>query len=190
MELPAVAGPTHWATHEDERVLIERAKRDPKAFAALYRQHYRGIAGYVYRRTGDVHATEDLVSEVFLTALRHLPRYRCRGISIRFWLFRIATNGVNRWCRQHHWRSPGGFSEELSVQQPAPSDNGDSLRAQHMQLALLKLAPKHQAVVALHYLEGLSVEQTAAVIGCRVGTVKSRLSRARESLRRQLNVRR
>ena len=84
----------------DERELIERAKRDREAFSVLYRRHYSMLAAHVYRRTGNVHATEDLVADVFLTALRTLPRYRYRGIPVRFWLLRIATNAVNRWARR------------------------------------------------------------------------------------------
>jgi RNA polymerase sigma-70 factor (ECF subfamily) len=62
----------------------------------------------------------------------------------------------------------------------------DAIGVEHARTALLSLRPKHQAVLALHYLEGLSLEEVAAVIGCRVGTVKSRLSRARVALRDRL----
>ena len=79
-----------------EREAVARAQRDPRAFAALYRAHYDAIGGYLYRRTGDAHATEDLLSEVFLKALQSLSRYRSRGVPFRFWLLRIATNAANR----------------------------------------------------------------------------------------------
>ncbi len=93
--LQICAGAVDWCSVEDERDLIERAKKDPKAFAALYRAHYPAIARYVYRRTGSRHATEDVVSEVFLSALQHLPRYRHRGIPIRCWL--RAQSPRSRW---------------------------------------------------------------------------------------------
>jgi RNA polymerase sigma-70 factor (ECF subfamily) len=144
------------------------------------------LAGYVYRRTGDEHATDDIVSEVFLAALRHLPGYRHRGVPIRYWLYRIATNVVNRWVR----RRRSGLTVDMAVdpdERAVAGDNGEPVAIREFaQQALLKLSPKHQAVLSLHYLEGLSVQEVAAVVGCRVGTVKSRLSRARDALRRRL----
>ena len=173
-----------------ERELVERAKRDASAFAALYRQHYRAVARYVYRRTGDTHATDDLVSEVFLTALRTLPRFRYRGIPVRFWLFRIATNAINHWARRNRRRK----TTDVPSDYPAPqSTDADSARgdgeAELARKALLSLPPKHQAVLALHHLEGLTLPEVAAVLGCRLGTVKSRLTRAREKLRAAMTER-
>ncbi|MBN2564039.1 MAG: RNA polymerase sigma factor [Phycisphaerae bacterium] len=177
-----------WSPAENEAVLVERAKRDREAFTILYRRHYRLLSDYVFRRTGDVHATEDLVSDVFLTALRTLPRYRCRGVPVRFWLLRIATNAVNRWARRRRHRAAAtlqtGQLEDIAA--PAPSTTG-GIDHQRARRALLSLSPKHQAVLSLRYFEDLAVKEVAAVIGCRVGTVKSRLARARDALREELN---
>jgi RNA polymerase sigma-70 factor (ECF subfamily) len=174
-----------------EAALIERAKRDRAAFAVLYRRHYQAMARYLLRRTGDQHAAEDLVADVFLTALRHLPGYRPRGIPFRYWLYRIASNTANRWVRRRRRRA----QEALPGDVPAPGGNNgadrpDTVDREWAQRAMLSLSPKHQAVISLHYLEEMSVEDTAAVLGCRVGTVKSRLSRARAALRERLKDRR
>jgi len=80
----------------DEHQLIERAKRDRDAFSELYRRHYRAIARYVHRRTGESHTADDLIADIFMTVLQYLPRYRHRGTPFRAWRFRIATNRVNR----------------------------------------------------------------------------------------------
>lgn len=174
---------------EDEAGLIEEAKRDRAAFAVLYRRHYALIAGYVYRRVGDGHATEDLVAEVFLTALRYLPRYQHRGTPVKVWLYRIATTTVNRWARRERRRLQLLYERYVNVQSvAAPSASVHD--ADGTRLAMLTLNPKFQAVLALHYLEGLAVEEVAGAIGCRVGTVKSRLSRGREALRKALESRR
>lgn len=85
---------------DDERQLIESAKRDRHAFAQLYRLHYPAVARYVHRRVGDPHLVEDLVADVFLNAMNALPRYRHRGVPVRAWFFRIAGNVVNRWARR------------------------------------------------------------------------------------------
>lgn len=186
-----IAGAAEWDSNADERALVERAKRDRHAFAEVYRRHRRLVAAHVFRRTGDVHATEDLVADVFVTALRTLPRYRYRGVPLRYWLLRIATNAVNRWAR----RQRRGASADLHAAQLAdpatesPDVSGE-MDVHRAQRALLTLSPKFQAVLSLHYLEGLAVRDVAVVLGCREGTVKSRLARARDALREQLNERR
>ncbi len=187
MELQISAPVSNFVRQEDERDLVERAKRDREAFAVLYRRHYQAIAGYIYRRVGDAHVTEDLVAEVFLSALRALPRFRYRGVPIKAWLYRIATNRLNHWARQQRRRAITQLDSEVIDQTGEPVDAG--LTREHTRAALLTLAPKHQAVLALRYLEGMSVEDVALATGCRVGTGKSRLSRGRDALRRRLRQR-
>ncbi|HUU82546.1 MAG TPA: RNA polymerase sigma factor [Phycisphaerae bacterium] len=175
---------------DGERALVERAKYDSQAFGQLYRRYYPVVAGYVYRRVGDRHATEDLVAEVFLTALRYLPRYRHRGVPVRAWFYRIASNTVNRWARRQSrnplWKSNG----DALAGTPAQSDPAPDGRAERARRALLSLSPKYQTVLALHYLERMTVDEVARALGCRAGTVKSRLSRGREALREKLQQRR
>lgn len=189
-ELPISLTSADWTPVEADRDLIERAKRDRKAFAVLYRLHYDAIAGHVFRRVGDVHLSEDLVAEVFLTALRYLPRYRHRGVPFRAWLFRIATNTVNRWARRNRRRVVRSLDADIEHEPAAPARGDGETDGELAQQALLSLSPKHQAVLALHYLEGMRVDEVAAVIGCSAGTVKSRLSRARVTLRERLERRR
>jgi RNA polymerase sigma-70 factor (ECF subfamily) len=176
-----------WSLTDDEGQLVERARHDRAAFTILYRRHFRLLSDHVYRRTGDVHATEDIVSDVFLTVLRTLPRFRYRGVPVRFWLLRIATNAVNHWARRRRRHPTVALpAEELVDVGSNPSSQDGRVDLQRARRALLSLSPKYQAVLSLHYFEGLTVKEVAAVIGCRVGTVKSRLARAREALRDKL----
>jgi RNA polymerase sigma-70 factor (ECF subfamily) len=78
-------------------------------------------------------------------------------------------------------------SEHLAP--PADAETDRRAAMEEAQAALLVLAPEHQAVVSLHYLESMSVDDVAVVLGCRVGTVKSRLSRARDAMRQELERR-
>jgi len=177
------------ATLEPEHDLIERAKRDPEAVGVLYQRECPMLSDYVFRRTGCVHVTEDLVADVFLIVMRALPGYRYRGVPLRFWLLRIATNVVNRWARRQRRRN----AQPLDAGQPAGNtvpSTASEVDREHVQHALLSLAPRYQAVLALYHVEGLSVKQTAAVIGCREGTVRSRLTRARDEMRKRLSERR
>jgi len=175
------------AALEHERELIERAQREREAFAALYRQYCPMLLDYVYRRTGDVHVTEDLVADTFLIVLRSLASYRPRGVPFRYWLLRIATNVVNRWARRHRKRGQALLAADLTAADCGSSRLGGQ---EQLQLALLTLPPRYQAVLALHHLEELSVRETAAILRCREGTVRSRLARARDALRTQLTQRR
>lgn len=179
-----------WTPTSADDDLVDRARSDREAFAQLYRRHYDAIAGYVYRRVGDAHVTEDLVADVFLAMVRWLPRYRRRGVPFRAWLYRIATNAVNRWARTQRKRAMTSLDVEFTVPPAARAvwRNGE-IDPELARLVMLSLSPKHQAVLSLHYLEGLPVEEVATVLGCRTGTVKSRLSRARDALRGQLEPR-
>jgi len=174
-------------TGENEGVLIRRAQsRDHAAFGSLYRSHYPTIAGYLYRRTGDAHCAEDLAAETFLAAFKALPRYRVTAVPFRIWLLRIATNAANRWARERQRLKLTRVAPLKAVVDPA----GERRAAlEEAQAALLALSPEHQAVISLHYLESLSLEEVADVVGCAVGTVKSRLARARDAMREELERR-
>ncbi len=145
------------------------------------------LIDHVYRRTGDVHVTEDLVADVFV--MRSLGRYRHRGVPLRFWLLRIATNEVNRWARRQRRRACALLDADGVPERPSGS-GGAEAGGEYLRRALLSLAPRYQAVPAMYHMEGLSVTETAAVLGGREGTVRSRLTRAREALRRGLDRRR
>lgn len=160
---------------------MERARGDGEAFAELYRRHYPAIQRYLRRRLGDPELVEDVVAETFMGALRSLGRYRDRGLPFRSWLYRIATVQASQARRRAARIAMARLEEE-----PGRSDPEESPSAEVVRAALLQLPARHQAVIALHYFEGLDVAQVAQTLGVRPGTVKSRLSRGREVLRRRL----
>ncbi len=164
-----------------ESTLVRMSPSEPSAFAALYRRHYPAIRRYLSRRLGDSHLVEDAVSETFVSALKQIHRYEDRGIPFRSWLYRIATGEANRQHKRAARIAMASLEHDpetvLEEQQP---------HVELARVALLRVSPRYQAVLALHYLEEMSVEETAQALGCRVGTVKSRLARGREALRLQL----
>ena len=163
---------------DSESVLVARAKADPRAFGELYRLHYRAVGACIYRRVGDVHTSEDLAAEVFIAAFRALRRFTPGPVPLRHWLLRIATNTVNRWSRRQRLAGwlPGTVREEPT--RGVETEGSDRLKA-----CLRRLPGAQQAVISLHYFEGLSVEEVGAAMGCSAGTVKSRLARARATLK-------
>jgi len=175
---------------EDEAGLVERAKGDAGAFGRLYRRHYPRVAGYLYRRTGDVHLSEDLAAETFIAVWRGLGGYRRTGAPFEAWLLRIATNTLRRWMRRHRGRSaarPGGDGSDAwaDAATGAPAEDGADV-ARIVRDAVRRLSMPHQDVIALVHYESLSIEQAALVLGVPPGTVKSRLARARAALREDL----
>ena len=164
----------------DDSELVERAKGDRTALAVLYRRHQPRISRYILRRVGDAHEAEDLTANVFLAMVAALPRFRASETPFVAWLYRIATNEINAWMRKRRLRRFFGLVEDI-VAPAASNDESEALRA-----ALARLPLHYQTALALHYLEELTIEEISRIANIAHGTVKSRLSRGREALRRLL----
>lgn len=169
---------------EQRSKLLEIEPSD-SVFDQVYRDHYSAIAAYLYRRTGELATAEDLAADVFLAAFVGFSRYQNRGVPILHWLYRIATHEANRWAKRKRRNAFVNLdSTSPMVDGGSPLDRDDGIEEA---LAVMQtLSPKLQSVLTLHYLEGLSIQEVADVIGCRLGTVKSRLSRARDTLRKEI----
>jgi RNA polymerase sigma factor (sigma-70 family) len=166
----------------EDHELVARARRgDIAAYEELVRR-YQGIATRVARVVAGSEA-EDVAQEAFVRAYHALGNFR-EDASFRPWLLRIVVNlshnVVRRRVRQ----------ERLTARIPAvPAEHaaedgallGDERR--RLYAALRSLSERDRTVLACRYLEGLSEAETGALLGCRVGTVKSRTSRALERLR-------
>ena len=179
----AVAPPT-----PTEAVLVERARSDPRAFGALYEIHYERILNYIYRRTLNVALAEELTSNTFFKALRHLPRYR-RRTPFQAWLYRIATNEIKM-----HWRTEkrrrarqetfaGADLDRVYFTSPEADDRERIRQIALLNEALRRLPDRYQTVLVLRYFEGLKHRQIADVLGKKTGTVKSLVSRGLARLR-------
>ena len=79
----------------DETDLLRNIRENPERFSKLFRLYYQPIFGYIIRRTGDFDDTADIASDTFLKAFRHINNFRYTGISVKVWLYRIATNEIN-----------------------------------------------------------------------------------------------
>lgn len=173
---------------DDERELIDRIKRDRNVFREVFDRHYGRIAEYVFRRTGDIHGTEDIVSDVFLRAMQAIGRYRHNGTPLQAWLLRIATNEINRGQRRDGVRKRATLELAQRARASTPCTDSNLIDANLAGLLLRALPTKHQEVLSLHLGCGYSIDEIAMVLGCRPGTVKSRLFRARTALRTAAEV--
>ncbi len=129
---------------------------------------------------------DDLVQETYLRAWRSLPRFRGES---RFstWLFRIATNVARTWrqCR----RSVATLPDDAGVSLRSPLELGEVPLTEAYERALSELSPDLRAVFILHETEGMSYRDVAETLGCPIGTVMSRLHRARIKILDELRER-
>lgn len=167
-------------TSDDDIRALRQSVSEPAAFHALFVRHHAAIRRYLHARVGDAGLAEDLAAETFPRAFAARARFRDQGHGVRAWLFQIATNLLRDEIRASHRRSRAAAPVALSVAAP-------ELPADPALGALLRQLPRDQLeVLLLHAWADLSYEEIAAVLGNRVGTVRSRLHRARARLRRTL----
>ena len=173
----------------DDAELVGRAQHgDATAFEALVRRHQGVAQRAAWLVTGSEQEAADAVQEGFVKAWRALPRFRPEA-AFRPWLLRIVVNTArNR--RRSSWRFDAArLRVAAQPQHDVPSPESAALdAADHDALvaALQQLSTRDREVVACRYLLELSEAETALVLGCAPGTVKSRLSRALTRLREQI----
>jgi RNA polymerase sigma factor (sigma-70 family) len=175
----------------DEAGLIARSRRgDADAYARLVAAHGEVAFRTAYAIGGNAADAEDAAQEGFVKAYRALGRFR-EGSSFRPWLLAIVANEARN-------RRRGAARREALVLRAgrdrtegdaAPSPETAVLAAERREMlvaALGRLADRDREIIVLRHLLELSEEETAAALGCRVGTAKSRLSRAMERLRSEM----
>jgi RNA polymerase sigma-70 factor (ECF subfamily) len=170
----------------DETLAIERVLQgDTESFRLLVERYERRVVRMIRNMTGMTHSAEDLAQDVFLTAFAKLQSFDPARSRFSTWLLTIARNKSINHLKKKHPRT----QHEL----PARVDDGTPLAAlmQREAFALLDRAlamlPSHQRrAFILAEFEGLTYEQIAQIEGARIGTIKSRTSRARAKLTRAL----
>jgi len=170
---------------EDAALAVRASKGESAAFGLLYDRHVDAIYRYVYYRVRDDAEAEDLTSDVFMRALKAMPRYEPRQAFLA-WLYRIARNAVidraRRGNRQVSFEDALEHPNADQILDPddqllATSDNA-TLRG-----ALAQLTPLQQEVIVLRYLEGYSTHEIAGIVGKREGTIRGIQFRAIGALR-------
>lgn len=174
---------------DEDEMLVSAAQEDSEAAGRLYDKYYGEIVRYIYHCTFDHSVTEDLTSNVFLAALRHIGRYKWRRIPLRAWLYRIATNEVRmHWRRQKRRKAISLQTDDSSSQaeqnrefESGNPSAGDRIAAEEeyrlLHRALLELRMKYRTVIILRYYEGKAIAEICEITGRKEGTVKSQLHR-------------
>ncbi len=173
--------------------LVERHRRgDPKAFDEIYGQFGSMVFNLALRMAGDREEAADLSQETFLRVYRNLDGFRGRS-SLKTWIYRVALNCCRSRLRRRQARAPvRRQASEEDLERLADSGRGPEERALAQDLgeqvgaALARVPRVFREAVVLRDLEGLSYDEIAAVLRVRIGTVRSRIARGRDHLRRLL----
>jgi len=177
---------------DDELVRRYVRTGDPEAFRLIYERYRRKVYSTAWQVTGDANEALDVAQEVFLRLHRKMDRFRFES-SFSSWLYRMTVNlatDFRRRRRAHRTLSIEGFARDTDSPLAVPSDApGPVARAAQHELAsdvldaLDALSPRLKQVVVLRYMQHLSYEEIAEIIGKPTGTVKSRLNRAHDKLK-------
>ena len=172
----------------DERELIEAAKRDRAAFTPLYDCHAERIFAYAWRETGDEAVAEDVTAAVFEYALRNIGRYEQRGVPFSAWLYRIARSEIAGHYRRRKWLTPWQPKlERISVDPQIEQQLQQQFALRRVHAGLMRLSNRDQEIVRLHFHEQLTHSEIGVVLNCSTRNVAVRLHRAIQRLKREVN---
>ncbi|MEU9383973.1 ECF subfamily RNA polymerase sigma factor, BldN family [Streptomyces sp. NPDC048279] len=170
--------------------LVERAQAgESDAFGRLYDQYSDTVYRYIYYRVGGKATAEDLTSETFLRALRRIGTFTWQGRDFGAWLVTIARNLVADHFKSSRFRLEVTTGEMLDANEVerSPEDSVlESLSNAALLDAVRRLNPQQQECVTLRFLQGLSVAETARVMGKNEGAIKTLQYRAVRTLARLL----
>jgi RNA polymerase sigma-70 factor (ECF subfamily) len=180
----------------DEELVARAQMGDKRAFDLLVVKYQQKVASLIARYMRDSSEVQDVTQEAFLKAYRALPRFR--GDSAFYtWLYRIAINTVKNHLVAQGRRPPG---DDLEAEVAEQMDMGGRLRehatperelltdeiARTVQAALDDLPDDLRTAIVLREIEGMSYEEIADAMECPIGTVRSRIFRAREAIDKRL----
>jgi RNA polymerase sigma-70 factor (ECF subfamily) len=183
---------------EIDRQLVERARRgDKHAFELLVSKYQRKLSRLLSRFIRDASEVEDVAQEAFIKAYRALPSFRGES-AFYTWLYRIGINTAKNYLVANGRRAP--TATEFDSEDAESFDDGDQLRdintpesllmskeiAETVSDAVERLPEELRTAITLREIEGLSYEEIATIMNCPIGTVRSRIFRAREAIAERL----
>jgi RNA polymerase sigma-70 factor (ECF subfamily) len=182
-------------TPSDDRQLIERCRNgDPEAFDELVRRYERQAYNLAYRLSGNYDDASDVVVEAFVRAFQGLHTFR-GDANFGTWLHRVVVNTFLDMRKRSRGRQHLSLEEQIELDgdtltrqiedtAPGPQELVEQEeREEVLQRAIAQLSPERRILIVLYHFENLSYEQIAQMLKLPVGTVKSRLNRARLALR-------
>lgn len=180
LENPEVLNP------DDDFSLIKRFNEgDESVFPGLMNKHKEKVRNIIYLNLGNINSVDDLAQEVFLTVYKNLSHFRfeCRFTT---WLYRITVNKCKDHRRKMRIRNVFIPLKETGEDLKYSADTESAEVKEIVRKAISKLPEKLKTPLLLKDIEGFSYQEIAELVECEIGTVKSRIFRARENLRELL----
>ncbi|MTI21274.1 sigma-70 family RNA polymerase sigma factor [Fulvivirga sp. RKSG066] len=173
-----------------ENELVERAKKDPRAFGILYDRYFEGIFNFILRRTDDEALTSDLCSQVFLKALQNIKKYEYRGLPFSAWLYRVASNEVNKHYTKKKRKRIFSLEEErfFEIIENETDTNFSEEQIQLLIQTLKDLPTDVIEVLELRFFEEKSFKEISFILNIGESGAKMRLYRAVEKLKQHFKV--
>jgi RNA polymerase sigma-70 factor (ECF subfamily) len=180
----------------DQKLVVRVQKGDKTAFDLLVRKYQHKVAKLVSRYVRDRREVEDVTQEAFIKAYRAIGGFRGES-AFYTWLYRIAVNTAKNYLESQSRRPPGS---DMEIEGAELIESGEGLRdqatperqmltneiASTVHRVLEHLPPDLRTAITLREIEGMSYEEIAEVMDCPIGTVRSRIFRAREAIDHEL----
>lgn len=174
---------------QQEFKILERSRRDSRAFSELYEKYFERIFNFIYRQTDDEDLTADLCSQTFLIALKNLNRFEFRGVPFSAWLYKIASNEVNKHYRKIKHQKVFSI-EEIRVRELIEQGNeewGEEI-VQRLLQYLKDLPTDMLEVLELRFFEDKDFKEIAFILDITESGAKMRTYRALDRLRKNFNL--
>lgn len=173
------------ATEEDFSLVKKSAGGDDTAFRILVMRHREKVRNLIYLTLNNPESVDDIAQDVFITVFRNLNKFRYES-QFSTWLYRITINKCKDHLRRQKIRSIFSPIKETEEEDVSVTPNEDIDISGIVQKAISKLPEKLRTPLILKEIEGLSYQEISESVGCEIGTVKSRIFRAREGLKKYL----
>ncbi|HEU4760539.1 MAG TPA: sigma-70 family RNA polymerase sigma factor [Dehalococcoidia bacterium] len=173
----------------EEALLIARAQQaDRSAWDEIFNRYYHRVYVFVFARVGDATAAEDLAADVFVEAWRGIRRFTYRGVPLLSWLYRIAHNLLADFLTKRNRTKTQPLGEGPREAADPQDDAERVVLWQTVAGALRRLTREQQVVLVSRFVEGMSLAETAALMGKNENAVKQLEFRALRSVRKTLGV--
>lgn len=172
-----------------ENDIIERSKKDVRAFGEIYEKYFDRIFNFIHRQTDDEETAGDLCSQTFVNALNSLAKYQYRGFPFSAWLYKIAGNEVNKHYRKT--KSQKVFSlEEMKVREmiEMTDETWDEELIQRLLEYMKDLPTEMLQVLELRFFEDKDFKEIAFILEMTESGAKMRTYRALDKLRQHFNL--
>jgi len=180
----------------EEKELIEKAKKDPEAFGEIYDENYPKIFGYILKRVADIEIAKDITSQTFLKSLKNIWKFKWRNVSFSAWLYRIANNEIANFFRKRKNKlvslekvaEPAFYNNpftEIAKAEEQLQRHKDFLKIQG---EISRLPLKYQEVITLRFFEKKKIREISEILEKKEGTIKSLIHRALKKLKEELNA--